>query len=89
MTTFILVYTVEIFDLRLCSLPVSLQAPTLEGIQFILRENNWLDGFAKAMQEALARLCGQSINQIKGTHFEYYLRRGAMGQPPEVPHHRS
>src|SRR4051812_27865282 len=39
------------------------------------------------MQEALARLCGQSINQIKGTHFEYYARRDAMGQPLEVPQH--
>src|SRR4051812_11601165 len=40
-----------------------------------------------AMQEALARLGGQSINQIKGTRFEYYPRRDAMGQPLEVPCH--
>src|SRR3954464_14016830 len=39
------------------------------------------------MQEALAHLCGQSINQIKGTHFEFYARRDAMGQPLEVPRH--
>src|SRR3954466_5607283 len=39
------------------------------------------------MQEALARLCGQSINQIKGTHFEFYPRRDAMGQPLEAPYH--
>src|SRR4051812_18720002 len=39
------------------------------------------------MQEALAPLCGQSINQIKGTHFEFYPRRDAMGQPLEVPRH--
>src|SRR4051812_24160611 len=39
------------------------------------------------MQEALARLCGQSINQIKGTRFEFYPRRDVMGQPLEAPHH--
>src|SRR4051812_44881247 len=45
------------------------------------------------MQESLARLCGQSINQIKGTRFEYCARRDAMVQPlevrghPELKHH--
>ena len=39
-----------------------MEAPTSEGIQFILRENNWLDRLTRAMQEALARLCGQNIN---------------------------
>ena len=56
-----------------------MEPPTSAGIQFTVRENNWLDGLARAMQEALARLCGQSINQISGTHFEYYPRRDAMG----------
>src|SRR3954471_24358820 len=39
------------------------------------------------MQEALAHMCGQSINQIKGTRFEFYPRRDAMGQPLEAPYH--
>ena len=52
-----------------------------------MRENNWLDGLARAMQEALARLCGKSINQIKGTRFEFYLRCDVMGQPLEAPYH--
>src|SRR3954465_10920041 len=39
------------------------------------------------MQEALSRLCGQSINQIKGTRFEFYTRRDVMGQPLEAPYH--
>src|SRR3954470_16184120 len=39
------------------------------------------------MQEALARQCGQSINQIKGTRFEFYPRRDVMGQPLEAPYH--
>src|SRR3954470_3550025 len=57
------------------SLRGNIEAPTSEGIQFTLRENNWLDGLARAMQEALAHLYGQSINQIKGTRFELYPRR--------------
>src|SRR5215217_2074392 len=39
------------------------------------------------MQEALARLCGQSINQIKGTRFEFCPRRDANGEPLEAPYH--
>src|SRR3954469_15218972 len=73
--------------LIVASLRGKIEAPTSEGIRFTLRENNWLDGLARAMQEALARLCGQSINQIKGTRFEFYARRDAMGHPLEVPYH--
>ena len=43
------------------------EPPTSEGIQFSILENNWMDGLAKAIQEALARLYGHCINQIKGT----------------------
>ena len=64
-----------------------MEPPASAGIQFTVRENNWLDRLARAMQEALARLCGQSINQIKGTNFEYYPMRDAMGQPLEGPLH--
>ena len=39
------------------------------------------------MQEALSRLCGQSINQIKGTRFEFFPRRDANGQPLEASYH--
>src|SRR4051812_9458184 len=77
----------EIQWLIVANLRGKMEAPTLEGIQFSLRENNWLDGLARAMQEALARLCGQSINQIKGILFEHYARRYAIGQPLEVPGH--
>src|SRR4051812_36911055 len=38
------------------------------------------------MQEDLAHLCGQSINQIKGTRFEFCPRRDANGQPLEAPY---
>src|SRR3954466_10942021 len=69
--------------LIVASLRGKIEPPTAEGIQFTLRENNWLDGLARAMQEDLARLCGQSINQIKGTRFEFCPRRDANGQPLE------
>src|SRR3954470_2109134 len=72
--------------LVVASLRGKIEPPTTKVIRFTLRENNWLDGLARAMQEDLARLCGQSINQIKFTRFEYYPRRDAMGQPLEVPH---
>src|SRR4051812_34408488 len=64
-----------------------IEPPTAEGIQFTLRENNWLDGLSRAMQEALSRLCGQSINQIKGTLFEFCPRHDANVQPLEAPYH--
>ena len=64
-----------------------IEPPTSEGIQFNVLENNWLDGLARAVQEALARLCGHCINQIKGTPFEFYPRCDAMGQPLEAPSH--
>src|SRR3954464_8911536 len=64
-----------------------IEAPTSEGVQFTLRENNWLDGLARAMQEALARPWGQSIDQIKGTRFEFFPSLHANGQPLEAPYH--
>src|SRR3954464_220313 len=51
-----------------------IEHPRSERIQFQIRETNWLDGLARAMQEALARLCGQSVNRIQGTDFHYYAR---------------
>ena len=39
-----------------------MEAPLSEKIQFTMRENNWLDGLARAMHEALARLCAQNVN---------------------------
>src|SRR4051812_11048291 len=73
--------------LVVASLRGKIEPPTVEGFQFTLTENNWLDGLARAMQEALARLCGKIINQIKGTRFEFYPRCDVMGQPLEAPYH--
>src|SRR4051812_32564256 len=52
----------ELQWLIVASLRGKIEAPTSEGIQFTIRENNWLDGLARAMQEVFARLCVQSIN---------------------------
>src|SRR3954465_6841394 len=59
----------ELQWLIVANLRGKMEAPTSEGIQFILRENNCLDGLARSIEESLARLCGQRINQINGTHF--------------------
>jgi len=64
-----------------------MEPPTSERIQFSVRENNWMDGLARAMQEALARLCGQHVNQIRGTRFYHYARHDPMGEPLGVPGH--
>src|SRR3954471_5738497 len=73
--------------LVVASIRGKIEPPTTEGIRFTLRENNLLDGLARAMQETLSRLCGQSINQIKGTRFEFLPSRDANGQPLEAPYH--
>ena len=52
-----------------------------------VKGKNWMDGITKAMQEALARLCGQNVNQIKNTRFFYYPRHDAMGKPLTMPPH--
>ena len=52
-----------------------------------MKGNNWRDGITKTMQEALARLCGQNVNQSKNTRFFYYPRHDAMGRPLTVPPH--
>ena len=46
-----------------------------------------MDALAKAMQEALARLCGKYVNRIKGTRFFYYPRHDAMRRPLSMPPH--
>jgi polyhydroxyalkanoate synthesis regulator phasin len=70
-----------------------LEPPMSERIQFSFRENNWADGLARAMQEALARLCGQNLPQIRGTRYFHLARHDSMGAPmdlsphPEVKYH--
>jgi hypothetical protein len=63
------------------------EPPTSEGIRFSVRENNWLDGLARAMQEALARLCGQNVSRIKNLRFIHYARHDSMGAPMDLSPH--
>jgi hypothetical protein len=64
------------------------ESPTSEDIQFEIRESNWMEGLARAMQEALARLCGQNMNQVKNTRFFYYARHDSKGRPMTMPRHQ-
>ncbi|KAK1605806.1 hypothetical protein QYE76_029479 [Lolium multiflorum] len=70
-----------------------LEPPMTDRIQFSLRENNWADGLARAMGEALARLCGRELPRIRGTRFFHLARHDSMGAPmdlsphPKLKHH--
>ncbi|KAK1617569.1 hypothetical protein QYE76_023086 [Lolium multiflorum] len=67
--------------------------PTSERILFSIRESNWLDGLARGLQEALARLCGQNVVRLLASRFAHLVRRDAMGVPmalqshPQLRHH--
>ncbi|KAK1629005.1 hypothetical protein QYE76_003320 [Lolium multiflorum] len=70
-----------------------MEPPTLERILFSFRESNWLDGLARGLQEALARLCGQNVVRILASRYAHLVRRDAAGVPmelqphPELRHH--
>ena len=64
-----------------------MEPPTSEMIRFSLRENNWMDGLARAMQEALARLCGQNVSRLKHSRFIHYARHDSMGEPMDMSPH--
>ena len=63
-------------------------SPTSENIQFVARESNWMNGLVRAMQEALARLCGQNVDKIKNLRFIHYARHDSMGRQMDMPQHR-
>ena len=63
------------------------ESPIWETIWFSVKGNHWMEGITKAMQEALARLCGQNVNKIKNTRFFYYPRHDLMGRPITMPPH--
>ncbi|KAK1646973.1 hypothetical protein QYE76_064778 [Lolium multiflorum] len=64
-----------------------LEPPTSERILFSFRESNWLDGLARGLQEALARLCGQNVVRLLASRFAHLVRRDAMGVPMELQPH--
>jgi hypothetical protein len=73
--------------LIMASLPGKPESPMFRQIQFSLRENNWVDGLARALQEALARLCGQNSVAIEGERFAHFARHSSLGLPISLPFH--
>ncbi|KAK1663278.1 hypothetical protein QYE76_051437 [Lolium multiflorum] len=51
----------------------NMESPTTERILFSFRESNWLDGLARGLQEALARLCGQNTSHPELRHHAEHL----------------
>ncbi|KAK1660839.1 hypothetical protein QYE76_048998 [Lolium multiflorum] len=71
----------------------NMESPITERILFSFRESNWLDGLARGLQEALARLCGQNTVRLLASRFAHLVKRDASGVPmalqshPELRHH--
>nr|XP_051189976.1 disease resistance protein PIK5-NP-like [Lolium perenne] len=69
------------------------EPPISMRIHFSVMESNWLDGLARAMQEALARLCGQHVTELYGTRFAHLAMHDSIGGPralsphPELKNH--
>jgi hypothetical protein len=63
------------------------ESPATSRIQFSFRENSWMDGLARAMKEALARLCGLELPRIRGTRYFYMARHDSMGAPMDLSSH--
>ncbi|KAK1669417.1 hypothetical protein QYE76_057576 [Lolium multiflorum] len=55
------------------------ESPPTSRIQFSVLENSWMDGLARAMKEALARLCGLELPRIRGTRYFHMARHDSMG----------
>ncbi|KAK1664896.1 hypothetical protein QYE76_053055 [Lolium multiflorum] len=71
----------------MADLPGKPESPMFGRIQFSLRENNWADGLTRAMQEALARLCGQNAMALQGGRFAHLARHNSLGVPLNLPFH--
>ncbi|KAK1683273.1 hypothetical protein QYE76_044121 [Lolium multiflorum] len=52
-----------------------MEPPTSERILFSFRESNWLDGLARALQEALARLCGQNVVRLLASRYAHLTQK--------------
>jgi hypothetical protein len=68
-------------------LRAKMEPPTSKRILFSFRESNWLDGLARALQEALARLCGQNVVAVLASRFANLARRDILGAPMELQPH--
>ncbi|KAK1667366.1 hypothetical protein QYE76_055525 [Lolium multiflorum] len=65
----------------------TMESPNTERIPLSFRESNWLDGLARALQEALARLCGQNVVRLLAFRFAHLVRRDASGVPMTLQSH--
>ncbi|KAK1649928.1 hypothetical protein QYE76_067733 [Lolium multiflorum] len=64
-----------------------MEPPTYERILFSIKESNWLDGLARALQEALARVCGQHVTELQGTRLAHFARSDTIGEPMALSSH--
>ncbi|KAK1605555.1 hypothetical protein QYE76_029228 [Lolium multiflorum] len=65
----------------------SMEPPVSERILFSFKASNWVDGLAHALQEGLARVCGQNIAALQGTRFAHFARHDTMGEPMALSSH--
>ncbi|KAK1660917.1 hypothetical protein QYE76_049076 [Lolium multiflorum] len=65
----------------------SSEPPISERILFSFKACNWPDGLAHALQEGLARVCGQNIAALRGSRFAYFARHDTMGEPMALSSH--
>jgi hypothetical protein len=63
------------------------EPPISERILFSFKACNWVDGLAHALQEGLARVCGQNITALQGTRFAHFARHDTMGEPMALSSH--
>src|SRR5664279_3839981 len=70
-----------------CSIRGRMVYPHSEVITFEITECSWADGLARAMHEALTRLCGAHGEELSGG-YRYFPRRDSTGRPMNVPCHR-
>ncbi|KAK1677818.1 hypothetical protein QYE76_038666 [Lolium multiflorum] len=65
----------------------SSEPPISERILFSFKACNWPDGLAHALQEGLARVCGQNIAALRGSRFAHFARHDTMGEPMALSSH--
>ncbi|KAK1668705.1 hypothetical protein QYE76_056864 [Lolium multiflorum] len=63
------------------------EPPMSERILFSFKAYNWVDGLAHALQEGLARVCGQNIAALQGSRFAHFARHDTMGEPMALSSH--
>ncbi|KAK1681360.1 hypothetical protein QYE76_042208 [Lolium multiflorum] len=65
----------------------SSEPPISERILFSFKAYSWVDGLAHALQEGLARVCGQNIAALRGSRFAHFARHDTMGEPMALSSH--